>query len=566
MVGHVFEAPQALGRVVATHYSSQLTKQIFNILGSLAILTAPADFISNVGTGVRDFFYEPINGAVHGPRQFIEGLEAGTQSLARGVFVGVVRGAANVTELVSANLVGLTADEEFIDERNAHQRLLTDALSRGTSARTFGDSLHLAGASVARSFKSGALGILEQPAMYASRHGPIGFLKGMGKAIVGAVVKPVVGVGDAAALVMNHVSDATSTKRILPKIPKRLRRALPSRSAQKLNCVRLLPYDERAAKAQKIVTGGENVDDVYYGHLQIPSHLIITSQQCLWAIDRRSKEPWCVNWEEVSHFMRVEGGVRVIVFSKTGLKSYTFHVENKDDTSKLYDLLSMHSEKMGNSTESNTAMVSTKPESLSRHHIPGVKARQVNHIFGSCNTDRGLPESTAKDEVTLVEQCFSRVKRMGSESSTFFKNLDEEAWLLVTTWGQLFTGLSSKRCLVAGLINGTGGPIQIKTSKLLEGGSPCYTIPTKEFDPVHGVLHSGGCILFFGWGVAPTLLQDGNVFMNLETNGFVSNLATFKSRDTFATAMPGFEVGFLEKSMDENHWWAKYWLVVRRSQ
>ena len=28
---------------------------------------------ANVGTGVRDFFYEPINGAVHGPRQFIEG-------------------------------------------------------------------------------------------------------------------------------------------------------------------------------------------------------------------------------------------------------------------------------------------------------------------------------------------------------------------------------------------------------------------------------------------------------------------------------------------------------------
>ena len=52
VVSHVFEAPQALGRVVATHYSSQLTKQIFGILGSLAILGAPADFITNVGTGV----------------------------------------------------------------------------------------------------------------------------------------------------------------------------------------------------------------------------------------------------------------------------------------------------------------------------------------------------------------------------------------------------------------------------------------------------------------------------------------------------------------------------------
>ena len=103
-MSHVFEAPQALGRVVATHYSSQLTKQIFAILGSLAIFGAPADFITNVGTGVRDFFYEPINGAVHGPKQFIEGLEAGTSSLARGVFVGVVRGAAKDATTISGVL------------------------------------------------------------------------------------------------------------------------------------------------------------------------------------------------------------------------------------------------------------------------------------------------------------------------------------------------------------------------------------------------------------------------------------------------------------------------------
>lgn len=195
VVSHVFEAPQALVRVIATHYSSQLTKQIFGIVGSLAILGAPADFISNVGSGVRDFFYEPIQGAVHGPKQFIEGLEAGTQSLARGVFVGVVRGAANVSEVVNGNLAALTADDDFIDERKAHQRMLTDAMSRGVTSRTFGDSLYLAGASVARAFKSGAMGIVEQPTMYASKHGPVGFVKGVGKAIVGVVVKPIVGVG-----------------------------------------------------------------------------------------------------------------------------------------------------------------------------------------------------------------------------------------------------------------------------------------------------------------------------------------------------------------------------------
>jgi hypothetical protein len=566
VVGHVFESPQTLMRVIATHYSSQLTKQIFAILGSLAILGAPADFISNVGTGVRDFFYEPIQGAVHGPRQFIEGLEAGTQSLARGVFVGVVRGAANVTEVVNANLAGLTADDDFIDERKAHQRMLTDAMSRGVTSRTLNDSLFLAGASIARGLRSGALGIVDQPTRYASKHGPVGFVKGVGKAVIGAIVKPVVGVGDAAALLMNHVSDATSNKQILPKIPKRLRRALPCRSPRKPNCVILKPYDDRAAKAQKIVTGGESISDVYIGHVNIPSHLIIASDQCLWAIDKRSREPWCISWEEISHFGLVKGGMRVVIFSQSGLKPFVFQVDDDQECEELHKLLSMQLERMGNTsrdlTETSNATTISDID-MSMKNIPGIRSRQVKHVFGSCNQERKRLASTIKDEIDLIEQCFGRVKKMSSESRNFFETLDEEAWTLVSCWGQVFSGLSSRRCIAASLINGTGNDIQIKSTKLMEGGSPCYSIPTSEFDAEQGVLHAGGSIIFFGWGVVPSLLQAGNVFMHIETNAFIADLADQKSRDTYAEASPGYHVDFLEKSYDDAGWWAKYWLLLR---
>jgi hypothetical protein len=171
--------------------------------------------------------------------------------------------------------------------------------------------------------------------------------------------------------------------------------------------------------------------------------------------------------------------------------------------------------------------------------------------------------SNVKDEVDLVERCFGRVRLMGSESPTFFKTLDEEAWSLVSYWGQVFSGLSSRRCIVASIINGTGGPIQIKSTKLIEGGSPCYSIPSKELDTEQGVLHSGGVIVFFAWGVGPNLLQAGNVFMHIEANGFICELADHKSRATYAKAMPGYQVGFLEKSYDDSGWWAKYWILVR---
>ena len=594
VVGHVFESPHALLRIVQTHYASQLTKQIFGILGSLAILGAPADFISNVGTGVRDFFYEPINGLVHGPSQFIEGLEAGTQSLARGVFVGVVRGAANVTEVVNTNLAGLTADDDFIDERKAHQRMLTDAMSRGETNRTMSDSLYLAGASVARSVKSGTVGIWEQPTLYASKHGPVGFVKGVGKALVGAIVKPVVGVGDAAVLVMNHVSDATSDKEIIPKIPKRLRRALPRVSLDKPFKVKLVQFDDKAAKAQKIVTGGESVDDVYIGHVNTPSHLIIASDQCLWAIDKITRDPWCVSWEEISHFgMQENDRMKITVFSQTGLQSCVYDVEDSVQFAGLYNLLAMQVEKMvsfsrccaslssawyfcsrhslerkGNGTsnlsELDSGLLQSVAENIGNYNIPGIKTRQVNHVFGSCNTSRKRLGGTIKDEIDVIEQCFARVKVLGSDAKAFFKILDEEAWNLVNSWGQVFSGLSSRRCITASVINGTGLDIQIKSTKLVEGGSPCYSIPTKEYDAVQGVLRPGGAIIFFGWGVVPNLLQAGNVFMSIETNAFMTELSDHKSRDTFAEALSGYQVGFLEKSYDESGWWAKYWLLVRK--
>lgn len=215
-----------------------------------------------------------------------------------------------------------------------------------------------------------------------------------------------------------------------------------------------------------------------------------------------------------------------------------------------------------NASEFDSSLFSGGLENLSRYSIRGIKAQQIHHVFGSVNNTRKRLSNTIKDEIDVIEQCFARVKALGSESTTFFQTLDVEAWTLVNSWGQVFSGLSSRRCISASIINGTGYDIQIKATKLVEGGSPCYSIPSKEFDAEQGVLHPGGAIIFFGWGVVPNLLQAGNVFMNIETNAFVSDLSDHKSRDAYAMATAGYKVGFLEKSFDESGWWAKYWLLV----
>jgi hypothetical protein len=86
--------------------------------------------------------------------------------------------------------------------------------------------------------------------------------------------------------------------------------------------------------------------DTYLGHVDLASHLIIASVQCFWAIDRRSREPWCVSWEEISHVNQVEGGIRIVVFSQSGLKTFTFQTETTMLAEVLIQLLSMQLRKM----------------------------------------------------------------------------------------------------------------------------------------------------------------------------------------------------------------------------
>ena len=147
---------------------------------------------------------------------------------------------------------------------------------------------------------------------------------------------------------MNHVSEATSDKVLLLRIPKRLRRALPRISmGNGSKSVRLVPYDEKAAKAQKIVSSDECVEDTYIGHINTSTHLIIASEESLWAIDRKSRKPMCFSWEEISHFTILQdGAIRVSIFSHVGLKPFTIQVENSASFEALLRLLSMQVAKM----------------------------------------------------------------------------------------------------------------------------------------------------------------------------------------------------------------------------
>ena len=333
VVSHAFESPQTLLGILSSHYTSQLSNQILSILGSLVILKTPADILSNVGTGVRDFFYEPIKGLVHsGPAAFFEGLESGTSSLARGVVAGAVRGASASVELVSDNLANLT-DDAFIGERISYHKKFMRALK---ADHTHQAMLVVAGTLIERGFSSGVKGIYDQPTIYASRQGPAGLVKGVGKAMVGAIIKPVVGVGDAAAFLMNHMTEKTVDSFSMTKINKRMRRALPHSLASTGSRVKLIPYDERSARAQQIVTSGETEDDAYIGHVQSQSHLIIVSAQFLWLVDESTSQR--IRWADIKSYGIYGYQMKIHLFS--GPTTYSLEMNSRELT-HLSGLLSM---------------------------------------------------------------------------------------------------------------------------------------------------------------------------------------------------------------------------------
>jgi hypothetical protein len=73
------------------------------LLGSAEFLGNPISIMSNIGTGVKDFFYEPIAGIVHGPKEFGKGITKGSKSLAKKSVYSLFSGGSKLTSGISTS-------------------------------------------------------------------------------------------------------------------------------------------------------------------------------------------------------------------------------------------------------------------------------------------------------------------------------------------------------------------------------------------------------------------------------------------------------------------------------
>ena len=143
--------------------------------------------------GVRQLYYEPRNGLVRAvdarsPAAFARGLAGGARGLAGGVLGGTAAGAAGlvsaVTSTVSHAAGALSSDKDYTYHRQVLMQQQATSTSKGVRQGLQAVSLGL---------RAAASGVIQEPVRGAIDGGTKGFIKGVGRGLVGVVAKPTSG-------------------------------------------------------------------------------------------------------------------------------------------------------------------------------------------------------------------------------------------------------------------------------------------------------------------------------------------------------------------------------------
>ena len=93
---------------VLAKYKQDILVQIMKIFGAIDLFGNPIRLISNLGTGVQDFFQKPIQGIIKGPLEGAVGVVDGSFSLVRHTVDGTFGAASKITSGISKGILHIT--------------------------------------------------------------------------------------------------------------------------------------------------------------------------------------------------------------------------------------------------------------------------------------------------------------------------------------------------------------------------------------------------------------------------------------------------------------------------
>lgn len=206
----------ALMATAAQHYKKAFSKNALEIAGSLRAFGNPLGLARGLQRGLEDAVREPIQGLLNARdaeeplEAFAVGFERGARSLAKHAVGGTAGSLAQITGNISRAASHLALDDVYL----AAQRAKDDARrDEGEAAREEDiaavDGLASGFDSFVGGIVDGVTTLVQLPVRGAEKSGVSGAAVGAAKGALGMVVKPVVGVADAATDVLRGIRDTT---------------------------------------------------------------------------------------------------------------------------------------------------------------------------------------------------------------------------------------------------------------------------------------------------------------------------------------------------------------------
>jgi vacuolar protein sorting-associated protein 13A/C len=289
---------------IKSHYTQEVLRQVHVILGSADFLGNPVGLFNSVSSGVADIFYEPYQGLVmtDRPQELGIGMAKGASSFVKKSVFGFSDSMAKFTGSISKGLAAATLDKEFQDARrmSKNRNRPKHALYGVTSG----------GNAFASSVASGIGGLARHPLEGAEKEGAFGFVKGVGKGVLGLATKPAIGAFDLASNVAEGVRNTTTVF-----------------DAEGLDRVRLTrfigmdgivrPYSQREALGQfwlKTCDDGKYFNEDYIAHLELEGKdmmVLLTYNRVLMVRTRKLRMEWDVKLTDVQTISKERTGMSV---------------------------------------------------------------------------------------------------------------------------------------------------------------------------------------------------------------------------------------------------------------
>lgn len=292
----------------SSHYFRQTLKQIYVVVLGLDVIGNPVGLLTGFTTGVGDFFYEPLQGAIQGPEEFAEGLATGVRSLIGHTVGGAAGAVSRITGTLGKGIAALTMDEEYQRRRRLEQNRRPNDIAEGIAQ---------GGRDLVMGVYEGVTGIVTKPVAGAKEEGISGFFKGVGKGLIGAVARPTAGVVDFASGSFDAVKRATD-------VVDEVRPVRPARFIRPDGIIR--PYNLMEAQGNRLlqdVDKGKYADtDVYIAHINICEEgrniLLVTNRRVMFVLKGdvfgQWNAEWTYSWEEVKEPPTVTSqGIKILL-------------------------------------------------------------------------------------------------------------------------------------------------------------------------------------------------------------------------------------------------------------